>query len=103
MRNGKKPWNNCDQSFCTNQGLSQHQRTCKTRNNTRTDSKHAPDVLNVQASSRNSETTEDNLAIPCAKYVWGRYKDYDFEKHLLAVYEKCYSYHAVSQKNSVIH
>ena len=31
----------CDQSFRTNLGLSQHQKTCQTKNNIRTDSKHA--------------------------------------------------------------
>ena len=25
-------------------------------------------------------TTEDDFTMPCAKYIWGRYKDYDFEK-----------------------
>ena len=41
-------------SFCTNWGLSQHQRTCQARNNTSTDSKDAQEVLNVKASSQNS-------------------------------------------------
>ena len=77
----------CDQSFCTNRGLSQHQRTFQTRNNTSTDSKDAQEELNVEVSSQNSVTIEDNLTIPCAKYMWGRYKDYDFKKHLSTVYE----------------
>ena len=46
------------------------------------------EVLNIEASSQNSVTIEDNLAIPCTKYIWERYKDYDFEKHLSTVYEK---------------
>ena len=75
-------------SFRTNWGLSQHQRTCQARNNTSTDSKDAQEVLNVKASSQNSVTIEDNLTILWAKYIWGRYKDYDFEKHLSIIYEK---------------
>ena len=72
----------CDRRFRINWGLSHHRRTCQTRNNTRTDSKDTQEVLNVETSSQNSVTIEDNLTMLCAKYIWGRYKDYDFEKHL---------------------
>ena len=77
----------CDQSFCTNQGLSQHQRTFQTRNNTCTDSKDAQEELNVEASSQNSVTIEDNLINTMREIYGGRYKDYDFKKHLSTVYE----------------
>ena len=59
----------CDRSFCTKRGLSLHQRTYQTRNNTYTDSKDAQEVLNVESASQNSVTIEDNLTIPCAKYM----------------------------------
>ena len=38
-------------------------RTCQTRSNTRRYSKYAQEVLNVEASSQNSVTIEDNLTI----------------------------------------
>ena len=61
--------------------MCQHQRTCPTRNNTRTGSKDAQEILNVEVSSKNSVTIEDDLTMLCAKYIWGKYNDYDFEKH----------------------
>ena len=76
------------QSFCTNQGLSQHQGTCQTRSNTHTNSRNTQEVLNVEASSQNSAAIEDNLTISCAKYTCRRYEDYDFEKDLSTFYEK---------------
>ena len=36
----------CDRSFRTNWGFEQHQRTCHIRNNARSDSKDAQEVLN---------------------------------------------------------
>ena len=44
--------------------------------------------MNVEVSSPNSVTIEDILTILCEKYIWGRYKDYDFEKHPSSFYEK---------------
>ena len=44
--------------------------------------------MNVEVSSPNSVTIEDILTILCEKYIWGRYKDYDFEKHPSTFYEK---------------
>ena len=76
----------CDSRFRTNQGPSQHQRKCQTRSNTCTDPKDAQDVWNVEASSQNSVTIEDNFVIPCTKYI--RYKDCNFEKYLSTVCEK---------------
>ena len=61
---------------------------CQTRNNTSTDSKDDQEVLNVEASSQNSVTIEDNLTMQWAKYIWGGYKDHDFEEHLSTVQEK---------------
>ena len=78
----------CDKSFHTKQGFSQYQRACQTRNNSRTNSKDAQEVFNVKASSQNSVTIEVNFTIPCTKYMWRRYKYYNFEKYLSTVYEK---------------
>ena len=44
--------------------------------------------MNVRESSQNSVSIESNLTMPCAKYIWGSYNDYNFEKHLFTFYEK---------------
>ena len=54
-------------------GLSQHQRTCQTRNYDCTDAKNAQELLIVEALRQISVTIEDNLTR--AKYIWGRYRD----------------------------
>ena len=53
-----------------------------------TDSRDPQEVLDAETSSQNSVTIEDNITMPRAKYIWGRYKDCDFEKYLSTVYEK---------------
>ena len=56
----------CDRSFCTKRGLSLHQRTYQTRNNTYTDSKDAQEVLNVESSSQKI-TILRNISPPSSK------------------------------------
>ena len=75
----------CDRRFRTNRGLSQHLRSCQSKNinSTVSDTVTATDVNTLldNQSLRNIETQE-------VRYKWGRYDSYQFEKNLSLVYEK---------------
>ena len=50
--------------------FTQHQRKYQIRKkNSCTDPKDAQEVWKVESSSQNSVTIEDNLTIPCMKYI----------------------------------
>ena len=77
---------NCDRSFYSSHGLKQHQRSCQSRNNTPTDRESTETIEDSQFSTKTS-ISADEPSKQSVKYIWGKYKDHEFEKHLSQVYE----------------
>ena len=71
---------NCDRSFHSICSLKQHQRSCQSRNNTPTDHESTETIEDSQFSA-------DKPSTQSVKYIWGKYKDHEFEKNLSQVYE----------------
>ena len=77
---------NCDRSFHSSRGLKQHQRSCQSRNNTPTDRGSTETIEDSQFSTKTS-ISADKPSTQSVKYIWGKYKDHEFEKNLSQVYE----------------
>ena len=77
---------NCVQSFHSSRGLKQHQRSCQSRNNTPTDRESTETIEDSQFSTKTSKQA-DEPSTQSVKYIWGKYKDHEFEKNLSQVYE----------------
>ena len=77
---------NCDRSFHSSRGLKQHQRSCQSRNNTPTDRESTETIEDSQFSTKTSKSA-DEPSTQSVKYIWGKYKDHEFEKNLPQVYE----------------
>ena len=77
---------NCDRSFHSSRGLKQHQRSCQSRNNTPTDRESTETIEDSQFSTKTS-ISADKPSTQSVKYIWGKYKDHEFEKNLSQVYE----------------
>ena len=77
---------NCDRSFHSNRNLKQHQRFCQSRNNTPTDRESTETIEDSQFSTKTS-ISADEPSTQSVKYIWGKYKDHEFEKNLSQVYE----------------
>ena len=72
---------NCDRSFHSSCGLKQHQRSCQSRNNTPTDRESTEAIEDSQFSTKTS-ISGDKPSTQSVKYIWGKYKDHEFEKNL---------------------
>ena len=77
---------NCDRSFHSSRGLKQHQRSFQSRNNTPTDRESTETIGDSQFSTETS-ISADKPSTQSLKFVWGKYKDHEFEKNLSQVYE----------------
>ena len=77
---------NCDRSFHSSRGLEQHQRSCQSRNNTPMDRESTETIEDSQSSTKTS-ILADKPSTQTLKYIWGKYKDHEFEKNLSQVYE----------------
>ena len=77
---------NCDRSFHSSRGLKQHQRSSQSRNNTPTDRESTETIEDSQFFTKTS-ISADQLSTQSVKYIWGKYKDHEFEKNLSQVYE----------------
>ena len=77
---------NCDRSFHSSRGLKQNQRSCQSRNNTHPDRESTETIEDSQFSTKIS-TSADEPSTQSAKYIWGKYKNHEFEKNLSQVYE----------------
>ena len=77
---------NCDRSFHSSRGLKQHQRSCQSRNNTPIDRRSTKTTEDSQFSTKTS-ISADEPSTQNMKYIWGKYKDHEFENNLSQVYE----------------
>ena len=77
---------NCDRRFHSSRGLKQHQRSCQSRNKIPTDRKSTETIEDSQFSTKTS-ISADEPSTQSVKYIWGKYKDHEFEKNLSQVYE----------------
>ena len=77
---------NFDRSFHSSRGLKQHQRSYQSRNNAPTDHESTKTIEDSQFSTKNS-ISADEPSIQNVKYIWGKYKDHQFEKNVSQVYE----------------
>ena len=98
---------NCVQSFHSSRGLKQHQRSCQSRNNTPTDRESTETIEDSQFSTKTS-ISRDEPSTQSEKYIWGKYKDHEFEKNLSQVYETavfwrkiCSCYHLGKREESL--
>ena len=73
---------NCDRSFHSSRGLKQHQRSCQSRNKIPTDRKSTETIEDSQFSTKTS-ISADEPSTQSVKYIWGKYKDHEFEKNFL--------------------
>ena len=77
---------NCDRSFHSSHGLKQHQRSSQSRNNTPTVRESTETIEDSQFFTKASKSA-DEPSTQSVKYIWGKYKDHEFEKNLSQVYE----------------
>ena len=77
---------NCNRSFHSSRGLKQHQRSCQSRNNTPTDRESTETIEDSQFSTK-TLISADEPSTQSVQYIWGKYKDHEFEKNLSQVYE----------------
>ena len=75
-----------DRSFHSSRGLKQHQRSCQSINNTPADRESTETIEDAQFSTKISKSVDEPSA-KSVKYIWGKYKDHEFEKNLSQVYE----------------
>ena len=60
--------------------------SCQSRNNTPTDSESTETTEDPQFSTKTSKSA-DEPSTQSVKYIWGKYKNHEFEKNLSQVYE----------------
>ena len=77
---------NCDRSFHSSRGLKQQQRSCQSRNNTPTDCESTETIEDSHFSTK-TLISADKRSTQSVKYIWGKFKDHEFEKNLSQVYE----------------
>ena len=77
---------NCDRSFHSSRGLKQHQRSCHSRIKMPTDRESTEMIEDYQFSAKTS-ISADEPSTQSVKYIWGKYKNHEFEKNLSQVYE----------------
>ena len=72
---------NCDRSFHSSRGLKQYQRPCQSRSNTCMDCENTEMIKDAQFSTKTSKSA-DEPSTQRLKYIWGKYKDHEFQKNL---------------------
>ena len=75
----------CDRRFRTNRGLSQHLRSCQSKN---INSTVSDAVIATDKNTLIDNKCLGNIKTAEVRYKWGRYDSYQFEENLSLVYEK---------------